>query len=138
MDELAKFTPWIPWNERQLLDGANDNGVYLLAHFLHGAPTGPASSLDPNIVYIGETHGQTLLVRWRQFARSAETGRTGHAGGRTYHGLFGQIQPELHVACYSPKHVAGRCRSFFIRFIEAKLVWNFSRKHEPDQLCNRD
>lgn len=138
MDESIEFTPWIAWVDRDFLKGANDKGVYLLAHFPEGPPTGPASSLNANLVYIGETHGQTLLIRWRQFARSANTGERGHAGGITYHDTFGQIQENLYVACYSPPQMDNpRCRTFFIRYTEAYLVWRYVTEHEPDGLCNR-
>ena len=135
------FTPWKPWSERKHIQGAEDQGVYLLAHFDAGTvPSGPASALDPCLIYIGETHGQkqTFLKRWGQFDRSARNGMHGHAGGCTYHEKFGAVSANLHVAAFSPKpSESRRCRSFFIRFVEAKLVWNFARTHDPDQLCNK-
>jgi len=140
MTESIDFTVWTPWDERRHLAWANDQGVYLLAHFpAETVPVGPANPLDPHLVYIGETHSQTFIQRWRQFALAADNGNGNHAGGRTYHNRFGEIQDTLHVACFSPPKMESiRCRSFFIRYVEAKLVWDFAQKHAPDYLCNRD
>lgn len=133
------FTPWKKWSERKSFDGANDQGVYLLAHFQEdGIPGGAASPLNPQIIYIGDTRKQTLLDRWNQFNRSAQTGVTGHAGGRTYHHEFGFLKKELCVAFFAPPSMGSkRCRSFYIRYVESKLIWKYSRTHNPDKLCNK-
>lgn len=98
------FTSWKPWAQRGNIGNAGGPGVYLLAHIPQGqVPAGPASPLDEHIVYIGETHRQTLGRRWSDFDRSARTGNRGHAGGRTYHKRFGTIQGNLYVAAYTPE-----------------------------------
>ena len=138
-EESIVFSPWVPWSDRAQINGARDQGVYLLAHFDDDkVPTGPASPLDNRLVYIGETHGQTLIERWSQFSRSAQTGVRGHAGGVSYRKKFGAVSLDLYVAVFSPQpSKSTRCRSFFILFVEAKLVWEFSRANDPDQLCNK-
>ena len=135
------FSPWKPWSEREDIDVANRPGVYLLAHFAHGIiPQGRADPLDPNIVYIGETHGRTLAERWREFSRSAETGKKAHAGGRSYHKTFKKLRDDLYVAAFSPNQPdwTSRCFSFFIRYVEWKLIWDYARRHKADKLCNKE
>lgn len=133
------FSPWTAWESRAAIRGANQPGVYLLAH-LPSIPRGSASPLEPRIVYIGETHRQTLLARWRAFARSAKTGRFSHAGGRSYHARFKGLCPDLYVAAFAPDHErwTQRCRTFLIRYVESKLIWDFATKYSKDKLCNRD
>jgi hypothetical protein len=136
----VKFTPWKHWTKRTEIDGADGPGVYLLAHFPRGqVPRGNASPLDPNLVYSGETMGK-LSRRWNDFDRSAQTGKKGHAGGRTYHERFHKIRGNLYVAAYCPKQSkwTSRCHSFFVRYVEARLVWEFAMTHVPDQLGNKD
>lgn len=135
------FTLWMKWNERGQIECRGDPGVYLLAHFPRDrVPDGAASPLDTHIVYIGETHKQTLAKRWNDFAQSAPTGQKGHAGGRTYHNRFHRLQRNLYVAAYAPKQPkwTSRCRSFFIRHVESKLIWRFVLTHGDDGLCNKD
>jgi hypothetical protein len=111
----------------------------LLAH-LNTVPRGSASPLEPGIVYIGETHRQTLIKRWRAFARSARTGLFRHAGGRSYHARFRGLRPDLYVAAFAPDDQTWtpRCRTFLIGYVESKLIWDFATKYSNDQLCNRD
>jgi hypothetical protein len=138
-DAQVVFTPWLPWEDRDLHQHAHNQGLNLLAHYDRASvPAGSASPLDAAIVYIGETHAQALSERWKQFGRSASTGARGHAGGCSYHGRFTRIQEQLYVACFSPHGMKSeRCRSFFICYTEARLVWAFACVHEPDQLCNK-
>ena len=134
-----RFSPWVPWTERAFIPGSSDHGVYLLAHFgRRTVPKGPASPLDKHIVYIGETHKQALLKRWRNFATSAKRGAKGHAGGRTYYRRYEKLRGDLFVAAYVPPHVyTPRQRTFLILLVEAKLVWEFSHAHRRDSLCNK-
>ncbi len=135
------FTPWKPWGQRGEIICAGDPGVYLLAHFPRGrVPDGAASPLDEHIVYTGETHRRPLKKRWSVFNRSAQTGKKGHAGGRTYHTRYRRIRDDLYVAAYSPGQSdwSPRCRSFFIRHVESMLIWNFAATYMPDRLCNRE
>lgn len=134
------FTSWKQWAQRGNIGNAGGPGVYLLAHIPQGSvPDGSASPLDERIVYIGETHRQTLAKRWGDFDRSARTGNRGHAGGRTYHERFRTIQSNLYVAAYTPGQSdwTPRCRSFFLRYIESKLVCDFVSTYRPDGLCNK-
>jgi len=135
------FTPWKQWDERKDIKNAERTGVYLLAHFSRRPNRDvPASPLDEHIVYIGETHRQTLQKRWSDFNRSAQTGKKGHAGGRTYHDRFSRIRDDLYVAAYTPEQPdwTPRCRSFFISRVESRLIWNSATACKPDKLCNKD
>jgi len=140
MEDVAIiFTPWKKWLNRKSFEDANDQGVYLLAHFKENEiPVGAASPLDPNIIYIGDTRKQTLAIRWSQFNRAAQNGAAGHAGGRTYYKRFGPLKKELCVAFFSPPSMSSeRIRSFYIRYVESKLIWKYSQMHKPDKLCNK-
>ncbi len=136
------FTAWKRWDERENIENAERTGVYLLAHFPGRPPnrSEPACPLDDHIVYIGEAHKQTLRKRWSDFNRSAQTGKRGHAGGRTYHDRFGRVQGHLYVAASAPdkRDWTPRCRSLFIAYVESKLIWSFANAYKPDRLCNKD
>ena len=134
------FSPWKLWKKRAEIDVADRPGIYLLAHFAPGKiPRGSASPLDPNLVYIGETHRRTLAKRWSEFGHSAATGKLAHAGGSAYHKKFKKLRDDLYVAAFSPKQPDGpRCQSFLIRYVEWKLVWGYVRTHNPDKLCNKE
>jgi hypothetical protein len=138
MAERIEFTPWVPWTERSQLTGARNQGIYLLAHFSDGAPAGPALPLDSHIIYIGEAHGQTLIDRWRNFHRAANNGNGNHSGGRSYYENYGPIRKDLYVSCFLPPQMASvQLRTYFICFVEAKLVWEFAKAHPIGQLLNR-
>src|SRR5688572_2027518 len=92
---------WHRWDDAQKLPTAKRAGVYLLAHFKK--PPSVVNPSDGNIVYIGETCGQTLRQRWRQFARSAFLTKAAHSGGTTYSDTFGGGERErLYVAFACP------------------------------------
>lgn len=138
-DPVTKFGCWTPWGHRTEISGIEASGVYLLAHFPGAAPPGAASPVDRHIVYIGETHRQSLAKRWADFQRSASRGARGHAGGRTYHKLYGRVRRDLYVAAFSrlPAPWSDRQRRFFIRYLEAKLISAFCRTYSDDGLCNK-
>lgn len=138
-DPVVTFSSWRPWHSRTEISGVESGGVYLLAHFPKTAPKGAACPLDRHIIYIGETHRQSLVRRWSQFQRSAATGARGHAGGRTYYERYGKLRGDLYVAAFSrlPTAWSERQRCFFICHLEVKLIWSFSKEYSPDKLCNK-
>lgn len=98
-EPVVRFSKWFRWQERDSAEGMECPGVYLLAHFPSGAPSETDSGAG-EIVYVGETCGQNLQKRLRQFEKSAMTGEHAHAGGRTYHNKIGQIKGDLYVAVW--------------------------------------
>jgi hypothetical protein len=80
-----RFSRWYPWSERaRFIANRWQAGVYALARFPNGSPTGAADPLDAAIVYIGETCTRTLDTRWKEFDGSAFAQRNGHSGGWEY------------------------------------------------------
>ncbi len=85
---MPPFSPWLHWDSRSVCDHRAGPGTYVLARIEEGPPE-EVDPLDRRIILIAETHGQTLQRRWDQFHYSAFRGKWGHAGGVTFHGLYG-------------------------------------------------
>jgi hypothetical protein len=132
----VKFTPWVRWSERTTLEGVHLPGVYLLSH-LNARLVGHADPQVKDVIYIGETCGNSLLERWRQLDRAACRGKRGHSGGLSYRRLFGQPAGNLHVAAFPVSNLDECIRASFIRYIERKLIWEFARKWGAIPECNR-
>ena len=132
------FSSWKSWAERSLLEGCQYPGVYLLAHF-DVAPSNLADPQAQQIVYIGETYDRRLIDRWRNFHRSASTGKHAHSGGSTYRELFGDSASKLCVAALpvSLEQLTEPFRSLFIRYVERKVIWEYAWKWGSAPLCNR-
>lgn len=77
------FLPYITWNQRG--EAPKSPGIYVIS-----------KATPENLIYVGLTQ-QTdgLRGRLRQFHRSATTGMHNHAGGVTYHRLFGAEVSDL-------------------------------------------
>jgi len=134
--EGGQFSGWFLWKEREESEDIDCPGVYLLAHFPGGAPI----EVDPQareVVYVGETCGQGLKKRLRQFEKSAATGKHAHAGGRNYHTEFGSIREDLSVAIWAALDLNPKTGPAFIRFIERKLIWEYAKKWGEMPCCNR-
>jgi hypothetical protein len=131
-----RFSKWVKWDNREVLEDSDYPGVYLLAHF-DIMPNEPADPITEQIIYIGETCNQNLQKRWYQFNRSAFEGKFGHSGGATYRGKFGDRGETLYVAAYPVKELNKHLRSFFIRYVERKLIWDFILRYGSVPLCNR-
>lgn len=77
------FLPYITWDQRG--EAPKSPGIYVIS-----------KATPENLIYVGLTQ-QTdgLRGRLRQFHRSATTGMHNHAGGVTYHRLFGAEVSDL-------------------------------------------
>lgn len=125
---VVTFSRWVPWAMRETLRDIDTSGVYLISHFQE-APDNQADPLAQEIVYIGETHGQTLRIRWCQFCISASTGRTGHSGGRTYFRKYCGIRSDLHVA-------ACLVQKAYTVQVESRLIREYRDRWERRPVCN--
>lgn len=113
------------WERRSSLP--DRPGVYLIAR---------ANAVDP--IYIGETLGRGGLVsRMRQFHRSATTGKPGHAGGVTFHSLFGANVADLVLSAHVAPSSEDKAKvAAFILFFERKLIWEYVLRNGRLPLCN--
>ena len=130
------FSTWIPWNNREDFNNLDGVGVYLLASF-DRPPAGKASPNVREIIYVGETCLQNFRCRWRQFDNSAFRGKHGHSGGRTYADVIGGKGANLFVAACCCSDLQANIRSFFVRYLERKLIWNYIARHGQPPKCNR-
>jgi len=64
--DVIQLKGWYRWDDAQNLQAASSPGVYLLAHFK--ARHRSINITDRRIIYIGESCGQTLRQRWKQFS----------------------------------------------------------------------
>jgi hypothetical protein len=135
-----EFSQWANWSERDSLGHALEvAGVYLLAHF-ENLPPGSADPKNPQIVYIGETHDQTLRDRLGAFHRSAFQGKDGHAGGETYRTKFpGDTGKNLYVSIFPPKVMINpTLHRTFIMYLESALRWEFAEANRRLPACNKE
>ena len=130
------FSSWIQWKDRNSVKDASRPGVYLLAN-LETAPPGSAEALDERVIYIGETCSNSLIGRWKDFYRSATTGKFGHSGGLTYYRVFKGDASKLFVAAFPVDGLDGEMRSSFIRYVERKLIWEYAQEWGKLPICNR-
>ena len=127
------FSEWVLWEDRP---SERSPGVYLLPHF-DTPPSGPADPQTQEIVYIGETC-RRLVGRWSDFDGAAFQGKGGHSGGTTYREKFGDAcKKKLYVAAFPVDHLDKDIRPMFIRYVERKLIWEYTQTFERLPTCNR-
>jgi len=135
-EPIIKFSDWVEWKSRSSLDNINFHGVYLLAHF-HEEPPKQLLTDNKKIIYVGETCNRTLRERWNQFNQSAFTGNKGHSGGRTYFKTFCGQNKKLYVSAFLVNDFKNDLHPYFIRYVERKLIWEYSKKWCTSPICNR-
>jgi hypothetical protein len=134
MNDDVELKGWYRWDDAQDLSESRSPGVYLLAHF-NKVPTS-INPINANIIYIGETCGQTLRQRWKQFSTSAFQNKFAHSGGATYFHEFPRgKRHQLFVAFATPKDQEPAL-SYHIRYLERKWLHDFVQKHGAPPRCN--
>ena len=136
-DADVVFSHWVRWADRRSLAGIEFPGVYVLAQFPTGAPDGQANPLAHELVYIGETC-KSLKARWFQFDLSAFQGKFGHSGGATYRRLVKDQGQDLFVAAVPVSTADSPVRRTYIRHIERKLLWEYTRQRQKPPQCNSE
>jgi|CXWL01.1.fsa_nt_gi hypothetical protein len=133
-----RFSPWTKWIDRKECKVSGRTGLYLLAHFIK-VPAGKANPMAKSVIYIGQTHGESFLARWRAFDRSARGKGRGHSGGCAYMDNFTTKRiGELHVAACELACRQDRIQTARLLYLERKLIWEFARKHRSLPACNRE
>jgi len=120
------FTPFVGWSERTALPDAP--GVYEIA-----------KGEEANLIYVGRTWCRGgLRDRIAAFHRSASTGRKGHAGGVTYHSLFGPDVSDLLVAAHVPVAInpAAHILRPYVDFAEKRAIWMHVQRFGGLPACN--
>jgi hypothetical protein len=82
-----------------------------------------------------------LRGRLADFNRSANTGHKGHAGGVTFHGKFGPIDPtEIVVSMHVPLIVRRDPDLLhpYIQYVERRLIWEFVELNGRLPACNSE
>ena len=133
---LSAFSDWTPWSARAQLP-ARSPGLYMLARFA-GAPPPVKPSLSSNVIYIGETCGQSLHSRLYQFNRSGFLGKFGHSGGSTFASTYQAEQnPEWLFVAIAEVSLLEPQASAYIRYAERALLWEYVQQHGVYPQCNR-
>jgi hypothetical protein len=142
-----EFSRWVRWRDRNNLPERNRCGVYLLARFPNTLPvaTEQADPFADHVIYIGESC-TSLAHRWRQFHRSAFEGKFGHSGGATYREKYRDPQngrcddgADLWVSAFVPPVTLDQDKwSFFIKYVERKLIWDYVWARSRAPVCNRE
>lgn len=130
------FSDWHPWSERAKLPDNDKPGVYFIAR----SKKKPDNHRVNNdfIIYIGETTGQTLADRLRQFNTSAFSERAGHSGGNTFRLTLLETTPleQLWVSI-CPVNMGDPYTAAYIKHLERKMIWEFVCTWGYYPLCNR-
>lgn len=121
------LTPSMPWAERAALP--NEPGVYVIAK-------------AGVVIYVGKTWGgDGLRGRIADFHRSATTGLKGHAGGVTFFGKYGPIDPsDITVSVHAPIILRRDADILYpyIQFVERRLIWEHVERHGRLPACNSE
>lgn len=98
----------------------------------------PEGQLKAMQAYGGETTGQTLADRLRQFNTSAFSERPGHSGGNTFRLTLLETTPLEHLwvsAC--PVEMGEPYTTAYIKHLERKLLWEYVCTWGRYPYCNR-
>lgn len=94
------------------------------------------------VIYIGKSWGgDGLRGRLADFHRSASTGQKGHAGGVTFYGKFGQLDPSHIAACVHVPTIIRRDPEVlypYIQYVERRLIWEHVEQHGRLPECNSE
>jgi hypothetical protein len=131
-----RFSDWICWDMRSYLNGLEHPGVYVLAIFEDDPPT-QVNPETREIIYVGETCSNSLRKRLEQFNRSAFLGKKVHSGGRTYRRIIGGSGQHLFVSIISANWLDDITRPQYIRYLERKLIWDYTARWDQPPKCNR-
>jgi hypothetical protein len=122
------LSEWLPWADRKNVP--DTPGVYVIAKAKPG-----------NTIYIGRTWaGGGLRERLSAFHRSATTGLKGHAGGVTFHRVFGPMTLDLFACVHQTVAINPDPRIMrpYIEYAERRLIWEYVEKHGDLPACNSE
>ena len=125
---------WMPLSDALLADQSKRPGVYFLAHFDRTPRT--FNAVSPRIFYIGETCGQSLRQRWRQFKASAFRNADGHSGGFTYFANFRKRDRESIFVAFATPQDDDSLRSYRIRYLERRWLLRYLEANGSPPVCN--
>ncbi len=132
----VKFTRWAEWSERSSLRGSRQPGIYMFARFRKG-PQGNAKHNDEKVIYIAETSRSTISRRIREFQHAAFDNKGTHPAARNYRRAYRDDTKNLYVAIAPVIGMKGTKRAAFLRYIESKLLWEYTRRWGIPPKCNR-
>ncbi len=117
------------------IQGKNLPGVYMIARS-EDEPSDYRAS-NKTIIYIGETTGQTLGERIRQFIVSAYTVKPGHSGGNTFRTMLSAETPEKMLwVSVCPVEMGEVYTSAYIKYLERRLIWEHVAAYGERPACN--
>lgn len=129
------FSDWYPWSERSELSNKHLPGVYFIAR----CKTKPDTHRNrDSTIYIGETTGQTLADRLRQFNVSAFSEKPGHSGGNTFRlNMMHNTPAENLWVSICPVNMGDPYTTAYIKHLERKLLWEYVCTWGRYPECNR-
>jgi hypothetical protein len=125
---------WLPLSDALLTDQSKRPGIYFLAHFKRTPRV--FNAVSPRIFYIGETCGQSLRQRWRQFKTSAFRNESGHSGGFTYFANFRKRDRERIFVAFATPDEENLLRAYKIRYLERKWLLRYLEANGCPPACN--
>lgn len=137
MFEDCTFYPWVNLTQKQDMNNySHESGVYMIAQ--SAVYPGDSEISNKAIIYIGETTSQKLIRRINQFAVSAFNEKAGHSGGNTFRNKYMKVidgervhtVPQHHIwISVCPIAPNNSYTSTYIKYLERKLLWDFSLTH---------
>ena len=137
---MPEFSKWIKFDDLSELENVGLPGIYLLGH-IDGDSKYPAKPDSPNVVYIGETTGQSLRTRINQFSRSAFQRKNGHSGGWTYsdkflNGIAVIETPSNLYVSVMPVQLSSIESKAYIKYVERRAIWEYVKANGVYPVCN--
>ena len=114
------------WEDRAKLPQVA--GVYVISKDSEG-----------DVIYIGLTGGKGgLRNRIRAFNRATQDGVSAHAGGRTYHRIFGDDVTDLSVRVHDVEDFPydASLAGPYIAYVERRLIWEHVERTGALPRCN--
>jgi len=118
------FSPWVNWEARAEVNGRKHPGVYFIARSKNEPKDFRVN--NDSIIYIGETTGQTLGDRLRQFNTSAFSVKPGHSGGNTFRETMSHdTDASMLWVSACPVEMGEAYTSAYIKYLERRLIWEY-------------
>ena len=131
---------WYNWDRHQDFPEMKFRGVYIIASAKR-MPKTTIPWLSSNVIYIGETYGQTknFKKRLREFHQAAQNRSDNHAGGVTYFGK--SLDPSFSSVYFSviPSELPDqKLNRAWIHYLERKLISEYETKYGRLPKCNSE
>ena len=133
------FSEWYAWDDVKSIPCGHLPGLYIIARF-DEKPKGLAQPLSQELIYIGETHGnsQNISKRLTKFFKASQIGEMihKHSGGNRFNRVLGNDITNMYAAGFAPILDKKQFLNPFIFYTERKLIWEYIVEWGSIPVCN--